>query len=50
MKASKIWSDDADAPIGQMALLREKVEGIATPLWFIAMLLVAQLAVMLARR
>jgi len=50
MKASKIWSDDTDSLIGQIALLREKVDGITMPLWLIVLLLAAQLGVTLARR
>ena len=50
MKASKIWSEDTDSVQGQIALLREKVDGIIMPLWFIVVLLVARLAVSLARR
>jgi hypothetical protein len=49
MKASRIWSDDTDSLIEQLALLREQIDGLATPLWVIVLLLAAQLGVTLAR-
>ena len=43
MKASKIWSEDTDSVQGQIALLRDKVDGIIMSLWLIIVILIVQL-------